>query len=485
VADPSLEIIVKIYPVILAGGSGTRLWPLSREALPKQLLPLFSEMTMLQETVLRLRGIAECSPPLIVCGNEHRFLVAEQMRHVDVTPLGILLEPIGKNTAPAIAIAALQLKKHDKNAMMLVLPADHVIGDVQAFHAAIERAVSVAAGGKLVTFGIAPSGPETGYGYIRRGEALPNVANSYTVEKFVEKPDRETAEAYLESKAYCWNSGMFMFRSIDYLAQLAQFRPAMVTHCERAYRDAFRDLDFCRIDEVAFSACPTESIDYAVMESTTEGAVVMADIAWSDVGSWSALCEVHSADASGNILRGDVYADAVTNSMIRAENRLVAVVGVKDLIVVETKDAVLVVHKSEVQKVRKIVDALKNQKRCEHLAHSKVHRPWGHYEGIDVGERFQVKRITVKPGGKLSLQLHHHRAEHWVVVSGTARVTCGTSVKLLAENESTYIPIGSVHRLENPGKVSLHLIEIQSGCYLGEDDIVRLEDDYKRVELPN
>lgn len=435
---------------------------------------------MLQETVLRAQGSADCMPPLVVCGNEHRFLVAEQLREIDVAPLGILLEPIGKNTAPAAAVAALYLQKEDEDAIMLVLPADHAVENVEAFHAAVQRAISAVSTGALITFGIEPSSPETGYGYIRRGAALNGIADCFAVDRFVEKPDRATAEAFLASQEYCWNSGMFLFRASDYLRELAQFRPEIVANCDMAVRDAYRDLDFCRLDEVAFTRCQSESIDYAVMESTRKAVVVLARIGWSDVGSWSALCDVQAADDDGNILRGDVYTDAVTDSMIRSESRLVAAIGIKDLIVVETKDAVLVAHKDHVQGVKKIVEDLKKRQRSEHLNHTKVYRPWGSYEGIDAGDRFQVKRITVKPGGKLSLQMHHHRAEHWVVVSGTARVTCGDVVKLLAENESTYIPIGATHRLENPGKMPLHLIEVQSGGYLGEDDIVRLEDIYKR-----
>jgi mannose-1-phosphate guanylyltransferase/mannose-6-phosphate isomerase len=471
---------MKIYPVILAGGSGTRLWPLSREALPKQLLPLLSERTMLQETVLRAQGLDNWMPPLVICGNEHRFLVAEQLREIGITPLGIVLEPIGKNTAPAAAIAAQYLQKEDPDAMLLMLPADQAVDDVPAFHAAVQRAIAAATGGALVTFGIDPSSPETAYGYIRRGAALDGIADCFAVEQFVEKPDRATAEAFLASPNYCWNSGMFLFRASDYLQQLKQFRPAIVNSCDKAYRDAYRDLDFCRLDEVAFTMCPPESIGRAVMESTRKAVVVLSRIGWNEVSSWTALCDVQAADENGNILRGDVYTDAVSNSMIRSENRLVAVIGVENLIVVETKDAVLVAHKDHVQGVKQIVKDLKQRGRCEHLSHTTVYRPWGSYEGIDAGERFQVKRITVKPGGKLSLQMHHHRAEHWVVVSGTARVTCGDEVKLLAENESTYIPIGSAHRLENPGKLPLHLIEVQSGAYLGEDDIVRFEDIYRR-----
>ena len=474
--------MMKIYPVVLSGGSGTRLWPLSRAALPKQLLPLVSEKTMLQETVQRLTGLAQLMPPLFVCGNEHRFLIAEQLREIGVSPMGILLEPEGRNTAPAVAAAAHYLMARDPQAVMLVLPADHVIADVEAFHAAIVRAAEAAAKGALATFGIVPSCAETGYGYIRRGEPLPDAKDCFRVARFVEKPDRATAETFIAEGDYYWNSGMFLFQASRYLDELNQFRPEITKGCEQAVREGYQDLDFCRLEEKSFKACPSDSIDYAVMEHTRHAVIVPADIGWSDVGSWSALWEVlgAQADESGNVVRGDVYLDGVKDSLVRAESRMVTAIGVQDLIVVETADAVLVAHKDDIQRVKQIVDHLKLNNRTEHIHHRRVYRPWGYYEGIDTGDRFQVKRLTVKPGEKLSLQMHHHRAEHWVVVSGTARITCGEEVKLLSENESTYIPIGTQHRLENPGKMPLHIIEVQSGSYLGEDDIVRFEDIYQR-----
>lgn len=471
---------MQIYPVILSGGAGTRLWPLSRAAMPKQLLPLISDKTMLQETALRFHSRPKFNAPLIVCGNEHRFLVAEQMREVGIEPLGILLESNGRNTAPAVAAAANYVQAIDPEAVLLILPADHVINDVEAFLSAIERAYVEAKQGALATFGIVPTAPETGYGYIQSGATVGS-DGAFQVSRFVEKPDVVTAQNFLAAGNFFWNSGMFLFRAQSYLTELAKFQPNMAEFAAKAVSSGYRDLDFCRLDEKAFAACPSDSIDYAVMEHTQHAIVVPADIGWSDVGSWSALWEVQQQDGQGNATRGDVYLDDVSGSLVRAESRIVAVIGVQDLVVVETNDAVLVAHKDQVQRVKNVVDHLKTKQRTEHLHHTKVYRPWGCYEGIDVGDRFQVKRITVNPGGKLSLQMHHHRAEHWIVVSGTASVTCGDKVTLLTENESTYIPIGMTHRLENPGKLPLHLIEVQSGSYLGEDDIVRFEDVYQRA----
>jgi mannose-1-phosphate guanylyltransferase/mannose-1-phosphate guanylyltransferase/mannose-6-phosphate isomerase len=470
---------LKIIPVILSGGSGTRLWPLSRAAFPKQFLPLVSSNSMLQETLKRLSGWATIDSPVVVCGNEHRFLVAEQLRELNITPKSIILEPIGRNTAPAIAVAALALAaEHD--ALMLVLPSDHVISNLVAFENAVTQASVAAEAGQLVTFGILPNHPETGYGYIQSGAAIENVEGCFSVSRFVEKPDLKTAESYLESGDFFWNSGMFLFKPSVYLAELEKYEPRILKHATLAFENSYQDLDFCRLDEEAFSESPSDSIDYAVMEQTELAAVVPVDMGWNDVGSWTALWDVQSKDQNGNALRGDVIVDQVQNSLIRAESRVVAAIGVKDLIIVETSDAVLVAHKDSSQDVKKVVDYLKRHERSEHQTHTRVYRPWGWYESIDLGERFQVKRIMVKPGGKLSLQLHKQRAEHWVVVRGSALVTRNHKVEVLTENQSTYIPIGVQHRLENPGSEPLHLIEVQSGSYLGEDDIVRFEDSYGR-----
>lgn len=470
-----------IHPVILSGGSGTRLWPLSRASLPKQLLPLVTERSMLQETVLRLAGLAEVATPMVVCGNDHRFLVAEQMQEIGVEHPALILEPVGRNTAPAVAVAAFALMEHDAEAAMLVLPADHLIADTAAFHRAIGQAAEAAGAGLLVTFGIRPDAPETGYGYIRRGEALPGLGGAFRVGAFVEKPDRAAAENYLQSGDHFWNSGMFVFKAARYLQELEKFRPDILEAARASWQQRKSDLDFCRLPAEAFGACPSDSIDYAVMEKTADAAVVPVDIGWNDVGSWSSLWQTaNGRDGMGNSVRGDVLLEQVSNSYVRAESRMVAAIGVDDLVIVETPDAVMVAHKSRAQEVRKVVERLQAEGRGEHLSHTRVFRPWGWFEQRDAGERFQVKRIMLKPGAKISLQSHRHRSEHWVVVSGTAKVTRGEDVVTLHENQSTYIPAGMVHRLENDSGAPLHIIEIQSGDYLGEDDIVRLEDVYKR-----
>lgn len=473
------SITSTLYPVILSGGSGTRLWPLSRAALPKQLLALASDHSMLQETVLRLAGLPGLGKPLVVCNNEHRFLIAEQLREIDVEPMGLFLEPVGRNTAPAAAIAALRLVRQDPDAVMLMLPADHLIRDVPAFHAAVAEGLKAVGQGCLVTFGIVPDSPETGYGYIQQGGALDG-ANAYRVSRFVEKPDLAAAEDFVDAGDYFWNSGMFLFTCRQFLDELKQHCPEILTACEQALEASRKDLDFCRLDPDAFAACPSDSIDYAVMEKTANAAVVPTDIGWNDIGAWSALWEVGGRDPAGNVVRGDVWLEGVGNSLVRAESRMVAAIGVQDLLIVETADAVLVADRSRAQDVKKVVEKLKQAGRSEHEFHTRVFRPWGWYEGIDAGDRFQVKRIAVKPGAALSLQMHHHRAEHWVVVRGTAKVTRGDETFLVSENESTYIPTGTKHRLENPGKVPLEMIEVQSGSYLGEDDIVRFEDTYGR-----
>lgn len=470
----------KITPVVLSGGNGTRLWPLSRSAYPKQFQPLVSVNSMMQETLKRVSGWTSVHESIVVCGNDHRFLVAEQLRALGFKPKSIMLEPVARNTAPAIAVAAMALMDEPET-LMLVLPSDHVITDIQAFEHAVKQAAVAAEAGQLVTFGIMPNNPETGYGYIQSGAALAGAEGCFKVSRFVEKPDVKTAEEYLKSGDFYWNSGMFLFKPSVYLAELAKFRSQIHAQATLAFKNSYQDLDFCRLEEEAFAASPSDSIDYAVMEQTQLATVVPVDMGWNDVGSWTALWEVHQKDVNGNSIRGDVITDGVKNSMIRSQNRVVAAVGVSDLIIVETTDAVLVAHKDNAQDVKKVVDYLKKHGRTEHQAHTRIYRPWGWYESMDNGERFQVKRIMVKPGAKLSLQMHAKRAEHWVVVSGKAVVTRDDVVEELEENHSVYIAIGVKHRLENRSNQPLHLIEVQSGSYLGEDDIVRFEDSYGRT----
>lgn len=462
-------------PVVLSGGYGSRLWPLSREAYPKQFLPLVGTDTMLQTTWHRMSALAT-SAPIVVSNEDHRFMAAEQLREAGCTPSAILLEPVGRNTAPAIAVAALQAIADGADPLLLVLPSDHVVADAAAFRAAVTSAAPSAEAGKLVTFGIVPTAPETGYGYIR-AEAGDGVR---AVAEFVEKPDAETAAGYLATGAYFWNSGMFLFRASRYLDELERHQPAMLAACKAAFAAAKRDPDFVRLDKAAFEACPSDSIDYAVMEKTSDAAVLPILVGWNDIGSWSALWSVAEQDGDGNAHHGDVIALDCRNTLAWGDGRLVTLLGLDDVVVVDTDDTLLVAHRDKVQQVKDVVAQLKRESRPQASLHRKVYRPWGAYDSIDSGDRFQVKRITVKPGAALSLQMHHHRAEHWIVVRGTARVVCGDQTLLLSENQSTYIPLGTTHRLENPGKVPLELIEVQSGSYLGEDDIVRFEDVYGR-----
>ncbi|WP_417315884.1 mannose-1-phosphate guanylyltransferase/mannose-6-phosphate isomerase [Cycloclasticus pugetii] len=463
-----------MIPVILSGGVGSRLWPLSREHYPKQCLPLTDkEFSLLQNTVKRTNSL-DVADPIIVCNEDHRFLIAQQLQNLGVAKSSIILEPVGRNTAPAIALAALEAQyRNQDEALLLVLPADHVIRDVHAFEAAILHAAEFAKEDKLVTFGVTPTRPETGYGYIRSGE-------NNDVAEFVEKPDLATAQTYLDSGRYLWNSGMFLFNAKTYLEELKSFRGDIFESVCAAFKQRNQDIDFVRVDEKSFSECPEDSIDFAVMEPTRKAKVVPYSGDWSDIGAWDALYDYSDKDESGNVLIGDVMSEGAKNSFVRSESRLVAVVGVDNLVVVETADAVLIMNKDQSQDVKKIVKRIHAEGREEHMFHTTVHRPWGSYQTVDLGDRHQVKRIMVKPGEKLSVQMHHHRAEHWVVVSGTAKVQNGDKEILLTENESTYIPVGVVHALENPGKIPLELVEVQSGSYLGEDDIVRFSDRYGR-----
>ena len=473
-----------LIPVILSGGAGTRLWPLSRELYPKQFLALVGEHTMIQETALRTAGLPEVTGPIVVCNEAHRFLVAEQLREIGIVPRAILLEPAGRNTAPAVAVAAMAaLAGSARDAggpsepLLLVLPADHVLGDVAAFHRAVVAAVRAAREGRLVTFGVVPTHAETGYGYIRQGS---RTGEARPVAEFIEKPDAARAKAFVASGDYFWNSGMFLLPAQGYLDELGDHDPAMLEACRKAYAAAASDLDFIRLDRASFEACRADSIDYAVMEKTQQAAVVPLSAGWSDVGSWASLQDALPPDMAGNVTRGDVFAEDATDCLLYSTDRLVAAVGLRGHIVVETKDAVMVAPKSRVQDVKRLVDRMKKAGRSEPGLHREVFRPWGSYDSVDAGPRFQVKRLTVKPGAILSLQKHLHRAEHWVVVKGTARITRGDDVFLLNENQSTFIPIGTVHRIENPGTEPLQIIEVQSGGYLGEDDIIRIDDNYGR-----
>ena len=468
-----------IIPVILSGGSGTRLWPLSRRMHPKQLLPLVNETTMLQDTITRLTGSPDIDHAMIICNDDYRFMVAEQVKETDISSNEIILEPIGRNTAPAIALAAFNAIRDGDDPVLLVLPADHVIADVETFQRALQIGKQQSEAGKLVTFGVVPDMPETGFGYIKAHTGGEN-KHCYDVDRFVEKPDTETAAHYVAEGNYYWNSGMFMFRASVYLEALNQHSPEIYQASQAAFNAATRDADFIRIGKNEFEICPSDSIDYAVMEKADDVVVIPVDIGWSDVGSWTALHDVGDVDTEGNTLIGDVKSGLTTNSYVRANNRLVVTLGVDNMIVVDTDDALLVANRDNVQDIKAIVEQLGAEQREEVNLHKCVYRPWGHYQGIDAGAHYQVKRITVSPGAAISLQLHHHRSEHWIVVSGTAKVTRGEDEFILSENESTYIPLGEKHRLENIGKIPLRLVEVQTGSYLGEDDIVRFEDIYGR-----
>ncbi len=471
-----------LIPVILCGGSGTRLWPLSRQAYPKQFLSLIGEKTLLETTMERALKINNASAPILVANEAHRFLVAEQVRGVGDSNASILLEPVGRNTAPAVACACFHALGRYEDPSLIVMPSDHFFKKEDAFVSKASLAMPLAEDGRLVTFGIVPAGPETGYGYIKRGRQLTSDVEAFSVEKFVEKPDIETAQRYVSSSSFYWNSGIFLFKASSYLQELERFRPEIYAHSKQAYEKGVADLDFFRLDEKSFRACPSESIDYAVMENTSEAVVVPVDAGWDDLGGWAALGQHGEKDQHGNVVKGDVILEQTENCYLRSEARLVAALGVKDLVVVETPDALLVASREKAQGVKSIVQKLKALGRSEPLTHKKVYRPWGSYETVDISDRFQVKRITVNPGQVLSLQMHHHRAEHWVVVKGTARIVRGDEEILLTEDQSTYIPLGVTHRLENPGVIPLELLEVQTGSYLGEDDIVWFEDVYGRTK---
>lgn len=480
----SINQDLRVRPVLLSGGAGTRLWPLSRKHYPKQLLPLLSEQSMLQETALRTGGLREPLAPIVICHQEQRFLVAEQLQAVGVKPHRIILEPVGRNTAAALVVAALLLAEEDPQSLMLAQPSDHHVSDLPAFRDAVVRASEVAATGQLVTFGIAPTRAETGYGYIEASAALPGMDQAFAVRSFVEKPDTATAERFLKSGRYFWNSGMFMLPVTPFLNEVRRLQPALLEACIRAIAEGRSDLDFFRLADAPFESAPSVSVDKAVMELSDRVAVCPVEMGWRDVGSWQSLHEalgqIRPADEHGNVLQGDVEIDDVRNCHIIADGGLVAAIGIEDLTVVVTDDVVLVARSDAASRVGRVVERLGRGNRQEVLHHSRVFRPWGNYQSVDAGDRFQVKRIVVKPGAELSLQMHHHRAEHWIVVRGTARIHCDGEERLLHENQSTYIPQGATHRLSNPGIVPLHLIEVQSGSYLGEDDIVRFDDNYGR-----